>query len=307
MNMKRIHTFSILVLVLSLSGLTLSAQTSAEGNEAFGVLRVDRDPVRMGMAGAGESMTSQNQAFAAFGNPAAAAFSSSKVEAGVSYASWAPHYAGAGNIASGVTGHVNERFVLSVGFARQGYPGLDIEPSSSFKPSDVLLRAGAGIAFTESFSLGVTAGYAKEALLSDYSLSAFSVTAMAQYRVAGLNVAAGVAHLGGKVGDGYPLPSSVKLAADYGLDFENIALRAALDADYYFSGNYSVAAGLDLGIGGAGFLRGGYRYASQGAAIPSFLGLGGGARFSGFELDFAFLMASESLSGTWMAGLSYRF
>ena len=53
MNMKRIHTFSILVLVLSLSGLTLSAQTSAEGNEAFGVLRVDRDPVRMGMAGAG--------------------------------------------------------------------------------------------------------------------------------------------------------------------------------------------------------------------------------------------------------------
>ena len=307
MKMNRLQFVSLLALVLSLAVLPLRAQVSAGGNEAFGALRVDRDPVRMGMAGAGSSLTTQNQAFASFGNPAAAAFSSSKVEAGLSYASWSPHYAGAGNIASGVTGHVTENVALSVGFARQGYPGLDFETASAFKPSDMLLRVGAGIAFSESFALGVTAGYAKEALMSDYSLSAFSVTAMAQYRVAGLNVAAGVEHLGGKVGEGYPLPSSLKLAADYGLDFENLGLRIAFDGDYYFSGNYSVAAGLDLGIGGAGFLRGGYRFASAGAAIPSCLGLGGGARFAGFELDFAFLMVSESLSGSWMAGVSYRF
>ena len=293
-----------LALLLALGVLPLRAQV---GNEAIGALRVDRDPVRLAMAGAGSSLTETGQAWAAFYNPAAAVFSSSKVDAALSYASWSPRYAHASNIASGVSGHVKDNVVLSVGFARQGYPGLDIEPSSSFKPSDVLIRAGAGIAFSESFALGVTAGYAQEALLSDYSLSAFTLTAMAQYHAGGLNVAAGAVHLGGKVGEGYPLPTSLKLAADYGLDFEDVGFKLALDGDYYFSGNYSVAAGLDLGIAGVAFLRGGYRYASQGAAIPSCLGLGGGVRFAGFELDFALLTASESLSGTWMAGLSYRF
>ena len=307
MKMKSFYRIPILFLLLFPAFLPLRAQVSAGGNEAFGVLRVDRDPVRMGMAGAGESLTVQNQAFASFANPAAAAFASSKVDAALSYASWSPHYAGAGNIASGVTGHVKDNLSLSVGFARQGYPGLDFESASAFKPSDVMIRVGAGFAVSESFALGVTAGYAQEALMSDYTLSAFSVSAMAQYRMEDLNVAAGVAHLGSKVGEDYPIPSSLKLAADYGLDFENLGLRIAVDGDYYFSGNYSVAAGLDLGIAGAGFLRGGYRFASPGAAIPSCLGLGGGVHFAGFELDFAFLTASESLSGSWMAGVSYRF
>lgn len=300
-----ITTASALLMLLGL--LPLRAQVSASGNEALGALRVERDPVSFATAGAGSSQTTRNQAFSAFGNPAAAAFSPHKVEAALSYASWSPHYAGAGNIASGVTGHVKDNIALSVGFARQGYPGLDIEPSSSFRPSDVLIRAGAGIAFSESFSLGVTAGYAQEALLSDYSLSAFSLTAMAQYRVAGLNLAAGAVHLGGKIDGQYPLPSSLKLAADYGFDFESVGLRIAFDGDYYLSGNYSLAAGLDLGIGEVGFLRGGYRYASAGAAIPSCLGLGGGVRFAGFTLDFGFLTASESLSGSWMAGVGYCF
>ena len=307
MKMKTLRNIVFLTLLCCAAILPLRAQVSAGANEAIGALRVDRDPVRFAMAGAGSSLTGAGQAFSAFYNPAAAVFSSSRVDAALSYASWSPHYAGAGNIASGVSGRVKDNVVLSVGFARQGYPGLDIEPSSSFKPSDVLIRAGAGIAFSESFAVGVTAGYAQEALLSDYSLSAVSVTAMAQYRADALNVAAGAVHLGGKVGDGYPLPSSLKLAADYGIDLESVVLRFALDGDYYFSGNYSVAAGLDLGIGGVGFLRGGYRYASQGAAIPSCLGLGGGVRFSGFELNLGYLAASESLSGSWMAGLGYRF
>lgn len=293
-----------LVLLLTLSVLPLRSQVR---NEALGVLRVDRDPVRAALAGAGSSLTQTGQAFAAFYNPAAAAFSSSKVEAGLSYASWSPRYSHAANIAFGVSGHVKDNVVLSVGFARQGYPGLDIEPSSAFKPSDMMIRAGAGIAFSESFALGVTAGYAQESLLSDYSLSAFTVTAMAQYHAGGLNVAAGAVHLGGKVGEGYPLPSSLKLAADYGLDLESVRFRAALDGDYYFSGNYSAAAGLEAGIAGTAFLRAGYRYASKGAAVPGFLGLGGGVALAGFELDFTFLTASEALSGTWMAGLSYRF
>ena len=305
MKMKK----PIMILLAALScgfATTLSAQTTLGVNEAMGSLRVDRDPVVLSMAGAGSAMTASSQAWAAFGNPAAAAFSTKKVEAGVSYASWAPQYAAAKNVAAGVTGHVKDKFALSLGFARQGYPGLDDDPSSVFKPSDLLLRAGAGIAVSESFALGVTAGYVKQALLSDYSLSAFSVSALAEYCVAGVNVAAGLSNLGGKVGES-PLPSSVKLAASYGLSFGESGVDLALDTDYYFSGNYSFAAGANACIGGVGFLRAGYRFASPNAAVPGYLGLGAGLSLAGVTLDLSYLAASTSLGGTWMAGLGYRF
>ena len=195
MKMKR----SILLILLTgfLTAVPAAAQVQAGANEALGSLRIDRDPVLLSMAGAGFAMTSPSQAYAAFGNPAAAAFSSKKLETGLSYASWSPRYAAAGNVSAGVTGHVKKNVALSLGFARQGYPGLDFEPASAFKPSDLLVRAGAGFAVSESFAIGFSAGYAKEAILSDYSLSAFSVSALAQYRTGGLNLAGGIVHLGG--------------------------------------------------------------------------------------------------------------
>ena len=321
--MKRSVLSLFLAGILCLPALPAAAQDAAGANEAMGSLRVDRDPVLLSMAGAGFAMTSSNQAYAAFGNPAAAAISPKKLEAGVSYGSWAPKYAAGSQISAGVTGHVKKSVALSLGFSRTGYPGLDFEPASAFKPSDLVVRAGVGFAVSESFDLmaraglgfavsesfgiGFTAGYAKEALLSDYSLSAFSVSALAQYRIAGLNLAGGIVHLGGKVASAYPLPSSAKLAADYGFEFGNSNLHVALDGDYYFSGNYSVALGLNAGIGGIGFVRGGYRLASANAAIPSGLGLGAGFAWHGISLDVSFVTASETVGGSWMAGLGYRF
>jgi len=285
---------------------SLRGQTTLGTNEAMGALRVERDPVLLSLGGAGSALTSTSQAWAAFGNPAAAVFAPKKVEAALSYASWSPQYAAAKNIAAGVTGHVKETVALSLGFARQGYPGLDDDPSSAFKPSDLLIRAGVGFSLSESLSLGLNAGLVKEALLSDYALSAFSVSAMAQYCAGGVNVAAGLSNLGGKVGES-PLPTSAKLAAAYGLRFGESGVDFALDTDYYFSGNYSVAAGVNGSIGGVGFLRAGYRYASPNAVVPSYLGLGAGVSIAGFTLDLSYLAASTSLGGSWMAGLGYRF
>ena len=82
--MKRSVLSLFLAGFLCLPALPAAAQDAAGANEAMGSLRVDRDPVLLSMAGAGFAMTSSNQAYAAFGNPAAAAFSSQKLEAGVS-------------------------------------------------------------------------------------------------------------------------------------------------------------------------------------------------------------------------------
>ena len=68
-----------------------------------------------------------------------------------------------------------------------------------------------------------------------------------------------------------------------------------------------MALGLNAGIGGIGFVRGGYRLASANAAIPSGLGLGAGLAWHGISLDVSFVTASETVGGSWMAGLGYRF
>ena len=305
--MKRSFLILILTAALCNAAFPAAAQVEVGANEAMGSLRIDRDPVLQSMAGAGFAMTSSSQAYAAFGNPAAAALSAKKLEAGLSYGAWSPRYAAGSNLSAGVTGHVKENVAISLGFSRIGYPGLDFEPSSVFKPSDLIIRAGVGFGLSESFAIGFTAGYAKEAILSDYSLSAFSVSALAQYHLEGLNVVGGLVHLGGKVASDYSLPSSVKLATDYEVTFGGGSLDIAVDGDYYFSGNYSVALGLDFGIGGIGFVRGGYRIASERAAIPSGLGLGAGFAWHGISLDVSFLTASETIGGSWSAGLGYRF
>ena len=305
--MKRSVLFILLAGILFRAAFPAAAQTEAGANEAMGSLRIDSDPVLLSMAGAGFAMTSSSQAYAAFANPAAAAFSPDKLDAGLSYGAWSPHYAAANHVTAGITGHVKENVALTLGFSRLGYPGLGFEPASVFRPSDLSIRAGVGFGISESFAIGFTAGYAKEALLSDYSISAISVSALAQYHMEGLNVVGGLVHLGGKVADAYPLPSSAKLATDYEVDFGSANLHIAVDGDYYFSGNYSVALGLNCGIGGIGFVRGGYRIASESAAIPSGLGLGAGVAWHGFSLDVSFLTASETLGGSWMAGLGYRF
>ena len=305
--MKRSFLIPILTAVLCHAAFPAAAQVEAGANEAMGSLRIDRDPVLQSMAGAGFAMTSSSQAYAAFGNPAAAALSAKKLEAGLSYGAWSPRYAAGSNLSVGVTGHVKEKVALSLGLSRIGYPGIDFEPSSAFKPSDLTVRAGVGFGLSESFAIGFTAGYAKEAILSDYSLSAFSVSALAQYHIEGLNVVGGLVHLGGKVASDYSLPSSAKLATDYEVTFGGGSLDIAVDGDYYFSGNYSVALGLDFGIGGIGFVRGGYRIASERAAIPSGLGLGAGFAWHGISLDVSFLTASETIGGSWSAGLGYRF
>ena len=293
------------------AALFLAGPLRAQTTEAMGGLRIERNPALLGMAGAGTSSTSVNMAYAALGNPAASAQVHKTIEAGVSYATWAPQYAAGKTLSVGVTGRPAEDLSLSVALSRQGFGTLDSDTEAGFAPSDLLFGAGVGYALGESFSLGASLVYMKQALLSDYSLSALAVNALAQYRFAGLNVAAGLVNLGGKVksdgGSSYALPTSVKLAADYTLSFGKADLQFALDGDYFFSGNYAVAAGLNLGIGGIGFLRGGYRFASAQAVIPSFLALGGGLTFKGVTLDLAYLTASDVLSGTWMAGIGYRF
>lgn len=286
---------------------TVNAQESVPANEAFDFLGFPRGIAQSGMAGAGSAMTSGPAVLSTFGNPAVLPVAVGKVDAGVIYS-----HSLSNNIGGGVAVRLGKGFAISAAVVDQIHPVKDFGGAyGSFAPNDLIVAGGAGISFAGHFSLGLSVKYVQQRLMADYSLSGVAFTAMAQYRLSGLNVAAGIANFGSGVksesGQASPLPASARLAASYELALGPGTLGAAIDADYYFAGKFGVSAGLQYGLWDMIYARAGYRYASQGAVYPSHLALGLGFRWNWLCLDVYYLTANAQLGSSLGAGLSIRF
>lgn len=285
----------------------LKAQESVPANEAFGFLGFPGSAVSACMAGAGSAITSRPSAMAAFDNPAILPVSSGKIDVSVAYDHTLSNNAGAG-----VAVRLGKGFTVSAAVLDRFHPVKDFGGSyGSFAPNDLVVAGGAGISFAGHFSLGLSVKYVNQKLMADYSLSSVAFTAMAQYRVSGFNVAAGVANFGSGVtsesGKTSPLPASAKLAVSYELPLGPGNLAAALDGDYYFSGKYGVSAGLQYGLWDMIYARAGYRFAAQGAVLPSHLAFGLGLKWKWLQLDVHYLTANAQLGNSLGAGISFRF
>ena len=302
----KVRHIILAAIALSLSW-NVGAQESVPANEAFDFLGFPRSADASGMAGAGSAMTSSPAVLSTFGNPAVLPVAVGKVDAGVIYS-----HTLSNNVGGGIALRLGKGFAISAAVVDQFHPVKDFGGSyGSFAPNDLIVAGGAGFSFAGHFSLGLSVKYVQQRLMADYSLSGVAFTAMAQYRLAGLNVAAGVANFGSGVksesGQESPLPSSARLAASYELALGPGTLGAALDADYYFAGKFGVSAGLQYGLWNMIYARAGYRYASQGAVYPSHLALGLGFRWNWLCLDVYYLTANAQLVNSLGAGLSIRF
>ena len=286
---------------------TVMAQESVPANEAMDFLGFPRCADASGMAGAGSAMTSGPAVLSTFSNPAVLPVAVGKVDAGVIYS-----HTLSNNVGGGVAVRLGKGFAISAAVVDQIHPVKDFGASyGSFAPNDLIVAGGAGISFARHFSLGLSVKYVQQRLMADYSISSVAFTAMAQYRLAGLNVAAGVVNFGSGVksesGQISPLPASARLAASYELALGPGTIGAALDADYYFAGKFGVSAGVQYGLWNMIYARAGYRYASQGAVYPSHLALGLGFRWNWLCLDVYYLTANAQIGNSLGAGLSIRF
>lgn len=305
-----------LVLICALSLLlswTAPAQESVPTNAVFEFLTLPRTVSATGMAGAGSTLSSASAAMAAFDNPSVLPFTGAKrVDATVSYGRWAPasETTLSNNFGGGVAVRVGRYFAVSAGMVQQVRPTLDLG-GSSFAPWERIIAAAAGVSFSDHLSVGIAARIVTQAIMADYKLSGTALTAMVQYRLGGLAVAAGAANLGSGVksesGNASPLPSSARLAASYELAAGPGALGLALDADYYFTGKFGFSVGASYGLWDILYLRAGYRYASTGAAFPSHLALGLGGRWKGFSLDTSFITANAQVGNSLGISISYRY
>ena len=301
----------ILLSAALFTGIGAAAQEQVPANSVFDFLTWPRSLQSVGMAGAGSSSASGSGAWAAFSNPAALPFAVGKLDAGLSYSRWAPSSQGtlSNNLGGGVAVRLGRSFVVNAGAVYQGHASQDFgQPYGTYAPSDLVVGLGAAVRIGEYVGIGVSGRYVQQSLLSDFSLSGFAVTAMAQFHLGGLNAAAGVANIGGGVksdsGNSSSLPTSARLAVSYALP---VGLEAALDGDYYFSGKIGVSAGLQYAYRDRVFVRAGYRFATEGAPLPSHLALGLGGKVFGVTLDLAFLTLNKEIGNTLAVGLGYRF
>ena len=290
-----------------LLGLLSGVSSLFAQGEALTFTRIDRNPVTSAFAGAG-SASMAGVAWSAFSNASVLPFYDGTLDASVSYQNWAPGLWKAMHVNAGVAYKVSPSLGVSVGYALQ--KGAELE---GFKPADQVIALGLAYGLGEKWALGVNGRYAMQQLTGSVRYAGFSGDAFVAFRPSGaLRLTAGVSTLGTSVaaasGASFRQPASAKVAADWVLALgEKHAFEVVADGDYFFSGNYAAAAGLQYAWNGMVFLRGGYRYASEGCVIPTHAALGAGFKLAGFRVDVSWLTASEALGNTLCVGLGYGF
>lgn len=308
MQMKKI--FSIVFAAL-LCSFAASAQADVMGSSL-----VVKDPVASAMAGTSLAGTS-NVAFSAFGNAASTVFFDKKMDLTASYLSWMPS---ASNKSMGMNLGAALKLGRRVGLSLAGnynmgsaYEIVDDygNRNGSFKTSSMNFGLGFGVKIIDCLGIGANVRYMSESLAADYKPWAVAADAYLMFRMKGFAATAGVSQLGSKVKDSagkeFALPASARLGLGYSNTFgSKHFVEALLDADYFFSGAFSAAAGAQYGFNDMVFVRAGYRYGAK-TAIPSYASVGLGVKFFGVKLDFAYLLGNDALKNSFCVGLGYRF
>ena len=312
-EMKR-TTIIAAAAALAISSLCSYAQ---DKNSAHQFIRIPRDPATGAMAGAGAASTFTTS-YSAFRNSAVIPFSDKTVDVGVSYQMWAPDGVKSNDVAAGVAYKVSDKFGFSVGFAydlgaeMQTYDASG-KSSGKFSPSDMVLNAGLGFAFTEKIGAGVNVRYSSDKIADGVTSNGFGADVFVLYKaLPELNLTAGVSSLGSSVKDAsgqtFSLPMSATIAGAYtaAIDEQN-RVDVALDADYFFTGGLGAALGLQYSYDDLVFVRAGYHLGTDKAPLPSFATIGAGVKYSGFKLDVSYLTANPVIGNTLTIGVGVAF
>ncbi len=310
--MKKPLVFLLLTAMLSL----LSTYSNATGkNEALPFVRIMQDPVHSAMGGAGLASAS-SIAYASFTNAANIPFSPDSFDAGVSWQSWQPsstsfinaggayNFSGKFGLAAGFTYGINEPYRI--------FDDNGIE-AGEFSPSDIQANIGIGWKFVKNISVGINVKYLGSTLAASHRYEAVASDIFFRAGFGNFSATAGVRSLGSSVksssGSSFSLPASAAVGLGYGSVFSNRhEISALLDADYYFSGSISAAAGLSYTFNDLISIRAGYRYGGK-SVLPSYASAGVGIKLFGIKLDAAYLISSgdSPVKNTFNIGLGFEF
>lgn len=298
---------TLIIALLSISALSLSAQTST----MFNFMKVESNPAVAGMAGAGKAQS--QLAFGAYANPALMTQFEKKNELMFGYQYYAPKLEPTHNISAAYGRRIGNFAISFAGTYLMERPynivinnsGASIE---SYTPKE--FQAGIALAYRIIDCLSVGAN--GRVLFSDFAKAAkytgFASNVFLAFHKGIFTVTAGASNLGPKVKKTYSLPSSATVAAAVNAaQLGPCGLLADVDFDYYFNGGISVDVGGQFSVKDILYLRGGYHYANSKAPIPSYASVGLGIGYGVFKLNASYMFASAVLANTFSAGLSFAF
>lgn len=283
--------------ILSVVFLFVCGMASAQ---VFPAMNVTSDPVSLSLGGTSDR------------NAAVFALEGKKLDAGVSYMSWSPKMVGTTMFnldALGKIGPVAVDFKFR-SFGEQPYSIVDANGFSkeTFTPSESIIGGSVAYVIADMISVGAGISSVSVKLGAEYSGSAVAADVYAAFAKDGLRVAVTASGLGGKIDLGgaekQSLPSLVRLDGSYELKF---GLKLKAEADYLFNGGIMGGAGAEYDIAGIASVRAGYHFGDISKAIPSYAAVGAGVHLFGAELNFAYLLASETIGDSLIAGLRYSF
>lgn len=285
------------------------------GAQALPFVAVDYNPASLGKGGATYTDVS-GVAYAAFNNPAAAAFYDGKLDVSAGYTMWQPSAVKTNVINAAGTFKLGDKFALSAGFSTGKNPAYDEvdeigNANGTFTPSQMQLGAGFSWRFMKNVSVGANVGYAKSSLAEEASYGTVVADVQAMAVFGGLRASVGVSDLGGSItsvsGAKFSLPSAAKFGVGYSLNAsEKHLVDVSADAGYYFSGGVAAALGASYTFNDMVSVRAGYRYGGN-TVLPSFASVGVGVKLVGIKLDVAYVVSSSAMANTLGVSLGYAF
>lgn len=243
-------------------------------------------------------------------------FGEDKLDASVSWYSWAPSAAASNDINADIFARLGHRIGLSAQFALDNGPKYDIYSDTGvkggfFTPKDMMFKLGAAYRITPSLSAGASFRYMSSSLTSKLSYSAVAADVMAAYDLGPATVTAGITNLGSSVkaadGTAFGIPTAVTVAGDWSMTFaEKHSVDVKAQVDWFFKGGLRAGAGAEYGFADMAFVRVGYCYGGN-SPLPSFLSLGLGGKFAGVSINAAYLLGDQTIGGTLAIGAGYSF
>ncbi len=299
---------------ISLSLLAILSVASLNAQTTF--LSTPSDAKSLSLGGATSAYSTDG--FSTLNNIAATATSESVLGVGASYLNWQPSYFDSSIITVGAFYKPIEKLSVGVSYQYEALPSQSIITSTgsengSFSPNGMSISVGAAYAITDALSVGASAQYVSTAI---YTLngSAIGADLSLDYRAECYNVALVIDNLELSSKD-ITMPTTVSVAAStqlLNLDVHSVDVMAK--AGYVISpsdmASPIAAVGLEYGLKQSYFVRAGYSYSDSSTYMSDYASIGAGASISGVNLDFAYLIPTQSdstLSGTFMISGSLLF
>ena len=265
--------------------------------------------------GAGGVSLLGSDAMAVEGYTASSAFMDGTVAADFSYGSWQPKAAADKIIGLGATYRLLEKLSVSLGYKNFIQPAYEVtgntgtvsQVTPTFTPKESSLAFGVAYQIIPGLSAGLTVKSTSSVLSKDAKASVFGIDLSAMYVKDNLQAAFALCNLGGKVnygGSDYPQPALAKAAASYAVID---GLKVAGEAAYLFQGAFNLGLGAEYTYANLVSARAGYHLGNKSIGVPSYASVGLGASFAGASLNFAYLLASDTLAGSLLLGVGYAF